>query len=90
MIARNYFWSYRSVIGPTMAGALTQWLSYAWATTVSTLTLVYNFIPTIQKTYPYVKNNFEMQLEKLARRILTFVNIFYLCVFLEAATRAFL
>ena len=29
-----------------------------------------------------------MQLEKLARRILTFVNIFFVCVFLEAATRA--
>ena len=55
MIARNYFWSYRNVIGPTMAGALTQWLSYAWATTVRTLTLVYNFIPAIKKACIYLR-----------------------------------
>ena len=39
VIKETVFWSYRNVIGPTMAGALTQWLSYAWATTVSTLAL---------------------------------------------------
>ena len=38
-----------------MAGALTQWLSYAWATTVRTLTLVYNFIPAIKKACIYLR-----------------------------------